>query len=122
MSQQIRFKVNDKVEGIVEKIVENNVIGRKEVFVKLFHIGTGTPSRKEVKKTVASALSVAEDLIVIRKIFTNYGAGISNVRLHVYNNKEVLAKFEPKYLIDRDQGTKQKKGGGGGAKGGGQKS
>ncbi|MEM0173998.1 MAG: 30S ribosomal protein S24e [Sulfolobaceae archaeon] len=117
MSQQIRVKIGDKVEGVVEKLIENNVIGRKEVFLKLFHIGIGTPSRKEIRAAVAKALSVPEDLIVIRKIFTTYGTGISNARIHVYNSKEILMKFEPKYLIDRDQGTKQKKGGGGGGKG-----
>jgi small subunit ribosomal protein S24e len=111
MPEQIRIKLENNVEGVVEKLIENNVIGRKEVQVKLFHIGIGTPSRKTIKAEIAKVFSVPENLVVIRKINTSYGAGISIAKIHIYNNKEILQKFEPSYLVQRDTGNKQKKGG-----------
>ncbi|AOL15965.1 30S ribosomal protein S24e [Sulfolobus sp. A20] len=112
-SESTKIKISDKAEGIIERQFQNTLIGRREISIKVYHMGSGTPSRKDMIKSVAQALGVQENLIVVRKIFTSYGAGISNVKLHVYNSREVLEKIEPKYLLDRDAGTKQKKGGGG---------
>ncbi|MFP3202109.1 MAG: 30S ribosomal protein S24e [Sulfolobus sp.] len=116
MSQQLKVKVSDKVEGVIEREVVNNVLKRREVYVKLYHIGVGTPSRKEVIKALASLYNTGEDLIVIKKTSTIYGAGISYVRANIYENKEILQKIEPQYLIGRDTGQKVKKGGKGGQK------
>lgn len=110
MSQAQQIKISDKVQGVIEKDVENKVIGRRELTIKLFHIGTGTPSRNDVKKALSELLKVNEDLIVIRKIFTNYGAGISTTKIHVYHNKETLEKYEPKHLLTRGTGTKKEGG------------
>ncbi|MCY0860242.1 MAG: 30S ribosomal protein S24e [Sulfolobaceae archaeon] len=120
MSQGIKVKVSDKIEGIVERETQNKVANRKEISVKLFHIGTGTPSRKEIKKAIAAAYNVGEDQVVVRKVSTVYGSGISLAKVNIYANKEDLAKYEPKYILDRDAGTKQKKGGGKGGKAEGQ--
>ncbi|AHC51200.1 30S ribosomal protein S24 [Sulfolobus acidocaldarius SUSAZ] len=111
MSQQIKIKVSDKVEGIVERDIQNNVANRRELYIKLFHIGSGTPSRKELVKAIASTFSTTEDLVVIKKVFTNYGSGISYARVNVYKDKDSLQKLEPQYLIGRDTGQKIKKGG-----------
>lgn len=113
MSQAQQIKVSDKVQGVIEKDIQNKVIGRREIIIKLFHIGTGTPSRKDIRTSLASLLNVPADLIVIRKISTSYGAGISIVRAHVYDRKEILEKFEPQYLLDRDAGVKKQGGQGG---------
>lgn len=115
MSSQAKIKISDKAEGIIERDYQNNVIGRRELTLKVYHMGSGTPSRKEIIKAVVESLGVKDNLVVVRKISTVYGAGISNVKLHIYNSREVLEKIEPKYLLDRDAGTKQKKGGGKGA-------
>lgn len=107
MSQAQQIKISDKVQGIIQKDIQNKVVGRRELIVKLFHIGVGTPSRKDLKSAVASLLNVPSELIVVRKISTSYGSGISLARVHVYEKKEVLEKFEPQYLLDRDTGTKK---------------
>ncbi|MEM1599249.1 MAG: 30S ribosomal protein S24e [Sulfolobaceae archaeon] len=116
-SSQVKVKISDKAEGIVERDFQNSVLGRRELWLKVYHMGSGTPSRKEIIKAVAQSLNVSENVIVVRKVFTTYGAGISNVKLHIYNSRDVLEKIEPKYLLDRDAGTKEKKGGGKGGKG-----
>lgn len=114
MSQQAKIKVSDKVEGIIEKETQNKVANRREVSIKLFHIGTGTPSRKEIRKAISSFYNVAEDLVTIRRISTSYGSGISLAKANIYSDKNNAIKYEPKYILDRDAGTKQKKGGGAG--------
>jgi SSU ribosomal protein S24E len=109
MSQTHQIKVSDKAQGIIERQIDNNVTGRKEITLKIFHIGSPTPSREELKKALASYLGQKEDLLVIRKITTGYGAGISQARIHVYTDPKNLEKYEPKHLLVR--GTKQNKGG-----------
>ena len=111
MSQTI--KIAENYEAVVQQQRFNPVIGRKEIVLKVFHIGVGTPSRKAIIDAISSTLGVDKNLVVIRRIDTTYGAGISIVKLHVYNDRKTLEEFEPKYLIGRDTGQKVKKGGGG---------
>jgi len=115
-AQQIKIKVSEKAEGILEKDIKNSVIGRRELYIKVFHIGSGTVSRKDLIKAIASTFGVSEDLVVIKKVHTLYGAGISYVRANIYNDKKVLQELEPQYLIGRDTGQKVKKGGKGAQK------
>lgn len=115
-TQQLKIKISDKAEGVVEKDIKNPVVNRRELYIKVFHIGSGTISRKETRQAIANSLGVSEDLVVIKKIFTNYGAGISYVRANVYSDKKTLEEYEPQYLIGRDTGQKIKKGGKGGQK------
>ena len=110
-TQQTKIKVSEKAEGIVERDTKNDIAGRREIYIKVFHIGNGTISRKEIRKAIASTFGVSEDLIVIKKIHTVYGAGISYVRANIYNDMKTLQQFEPQYLIGRDTGQKVKKGG-----------
>ncbi|BAB65341.1 MULTISPECIES: 30S ribosomal protein S24e [Sulfurisphaera] len=114
--QQTKIKISEKAEGIVERDIKNNVIGRRELYIKVFHIGSGTISRKDMIKAIASSYGAQEDLVVIKKIHTLYGAGISYVRANIYNDKKTLQEFEPQYLIGRDTGQKVKKGGKGAQK------
>ncbi|QGA54775.1 30S ribosomal protein S24e [Sulfolobus sp. E5-1-F] len=117
MESQAKVKISDKAEGIIERDIQNAVVGRREISLKVYHMGSGTPSRKDIIKAIVQAFGSQENLVVVRKISTSYGAGISNVKLHIYKSREILEKIEPKYLLDRDAGTKQKKGGSKGGQG-----
>ncbi|WP_338600890.1 30S ribosomal protein S24e [Sulfolobus tengchongensis] len=117
MSSQTKVKISDKAEGVVERDVQNNVIGRREITLKVYHMGSGTPSRKDIIKAIVQTFGVQDNVVVVKKVSTNYGAGISNVKLHIYNSRDILEKIEPKYLLDRDAGTKEKKGGSKGGQG-----
>ncbi|ARM75789.1 30S ribosomal protein S24e [Acidianus manzaensis] len=110
MSQAQQVKISDKVQGVIERDISNKVVGRRELTIKLFHIGAGTPSREEIKNAISSLLNSQKDLIVVRKISTSYGSGTSIARIHVYDKKEIMEKFEPKHLLNR--GTSAKKEGG----------
>lgn len=107
MSKAQQIKISDKIQGVIEKDTQNKVVGRRELVIKLFHIGTGTPSRKDIKNSIASLLNISDELVVVRKISTNYGSGMSLARIHIYDKKEVIERFEPQYLLNRDSGTKK---------------
>jgi small subunit ribosomal protein S24e len=113
MSQTV--KLSDKLSGVVESVKDNSVIGRKEVVIKVFHIGVGTPSRKELVEGITNAFGTSNELVLIRRVDTVYGAGISRVIAEIYKDKETMRKFAPAHLIGRDTGQKVKKGGGKGA-------
>ncbi|ABP96360.1 MULTISPECIES: 30S ribosomal protein S24e [Metallosphaera] len=106
MSQAQQIKVSDKAEALVENLKENKVIGRKEIKIKVYHIGSPTPSRADIRKAISSFIGAKEDLVVIRKINTGYGAGISEATIHVYSEKDVLSKFEPAHLVNRGNKAK----------------
>ncbi|AWR94554.1 30S ribosomal protein S24e [Acidianus brierleyi] len=107
MSQAQQIKISDKVQGVIERDFSNKVVDRRELTIKLFHIGTGTPSRQELIKSLSQLINAPEDKIVIRKIYTSYGAGISVAKVHIYNKKEILEKYEPKHLLSRGIGKKK---------------
>ncbi|BBD74019.1 30S ribosomal protein S24e [Sulfodiicoccus acidiphilus] len=108
---EVKVRISDKVEGVVELEMDNKVIGRKELVVTLFHIGASTPSRKEIIDGLSKVLNAKTDRIVVRRIDTSYGAGVSKVRVNMYEDGQKLKLYEYKHVLDRDAGTKQKKGG-----------
>ncbi len=107
----MKVKLSEKAEGVVEKRVKNEVIGRDELFLRIYHIGSSTPSRKELRSAIASLLGSKENLVVVRNVSTPYGAGYAMARVHVYDSEDVMKRIELKYILDRDAGTKAKKGG-----------
>ncbi|AEB94195.1 MAG: 30S ribosomal protein S24e [Metallosphaera sp.] len=104
MSQSQQIKVSEKAEALVESIADNKVIGRREIRLKIYHIGSPTPSRADLKNAISNFMGARDELVVVREINTGYGAGISEARVHVYESKETLEEFEPSHLINR--GTK----------------
>lgn len=53
-----------------------------------------TPSRADVRKKLASALNVAEDLIVVTHITPIFGERKSKLAVNIYKKKEDLQKCE----------------------------
>lgn len=66
-----------------------------------------TPTRKEIKSTIAGILKTKEDLLVIDSIRQVSGKNLSEGYAKVYNNTDVLKKIELSYKLER--GTKEKK-------------
>jgi len=77
---------------------ENPLLRRKELLVEVWHMGLSTPNRAEVRKALSSMLGVDEELVVIRRIITDYGLGRSEVEVHVYNDKDSANAVEPLYI------------------------
>lgn len=102
-----------KFSVVVVKEFENRVVGRVEVDGYVFHSGKGTPSRVEVKEALSKMYNRDTSLVVIRRLETEFGWGRSRLEAHLYNSREVLFKYEPKYILRRDGFLKSEGGEGG---------
>ena len=104
------LKLDNGVIFLVVSQKENKVIQRREVVVRIEHRGKGTPSRPDVINAVSKLMEVNPDLVVVRRIETEYGRDASKAWVHIYWDKAALEKFEPRYVLERT--AKGGKGGG----------
>ncbi len=81
----------------------NPLIKRKEVVIRIAHIGKSTPSRGLIRMEVAKYYNVEVDRTYIRKIETEYGMGVSKIYVHIYDSVERAKEFEPEYIIKRNE-------------------
>jgi len=70
-----------EIEVIEEK--ENPFLNRKELKLKLKHIGANTPSKADLTKELTSKYSVAENQIIIDFIFSMKGIGESIAKVKI---------------------------------------
>ena len=85
---------------VVEKN-ENQLLKRTEVRFEVDHSGTATPKRLDVRKQLADALGVPEEMVVIKKFATMHGRQVASGIARAYDSKERLEELEPKYLLER---------------------
>jgi|ECHnycMinimDraft_1075156.scaffolds.fasta_scaffold00013_31 small subunit ribosomal protein S24e len=106
MSTQ-RVKISEKAEGVIQRVKSNQLIGRREVKLRVFHVGMGTPSREEIRRSLSEAFSAKPNLVVVKKITGSYGTSVSNAVVFVYESEDQMRKVEPEYLLKR--GKKEEK-------------
>jgi ribosomal protein S24E len=73
---------------------ENQLLSRTEVSGKL-SFEQSTPSKEEVKKSIASKLKAKEQLIVIKNIGTKFGARTASLSAYVYKDEDSFKRIEP---------------------------
>jgi small subunit ribosomal protein S24e len=108
LSGQVQGKTIDLGEGVVAEVVRdwyNPLIRRREVTLRVHHLLKPTPMRIMLRMTLANAFGVDVSRIYIRRIESEYGAGVSTVEVHIYDSKERALQFEPQYIIDRNGGV-----------------
>lgn len=69
------------------------LLGRKLVAGTL-KFEKATPSYAEVKKDIAGKLKTSEEVIVVKNIYTNFGARTANFEAAVYDSPEALKSIE----------------------------
>ena len=74
---------------------EKQLLERKEVKRSLSFIGKATPSNAEIRKDIASQLKAAENLVIVKHVYTKFGSGEASVEAYVYDSESSLKKFEP---------------------------
>lgn len=99
MSKKV-FNIDDLLCEVVSEDY-NALIKRKEVVLRIQHIGKGTPSRGVIRDALAKLYNVSVDQVFIKKIETEYGWGVTYVHVHVYPSAEQARFFEPGYLLER---------------------
>jgi len=89
--------------------VENKVLNRKELILRIDHIGSKTPTRNEVRELVSSMFSVPSNLVIVRKLRTLTGTNVTEAHIHVYKDEKSLQEIEPEHIKLRNFGKKEEK-------------
>ncbi|MDP2908080.1 MAG: hypothetical protein Q8O03_09190, partial [Nanoarchaeota archaeon] len=55
-----------------------------------------TPSKEDVRKTIASLQKVKEELVVVKHVYPSFGKGKAETIVYVYNTLQDLKNYEPK--------------------------
>jgi small subunit ribosomal protein S24e len=86
----------------VKDIKSNKILlPRKEVTVFVAFEGA-TPSRKQLKKSVADKVKAKEELIIIRHIYTKYGSKEAEVIAYVYDDENAVKSLEYAKMIQKN--------------------
>ncbi|WP_075049809.1 30S ribosomal protein S24e [Ignicoccus islandicus] len=81
----------------------NPLIERRELSIVIHHVGKSTPKRCEVKEAIAKSLGIDPNLVIVRKLVTEYGIGRTRGKVHIYNNQKRLEEIEPQKAIKQNQ-------------------
>ncbi len=91
------------------------LMSRKRLDFEINYSGSRTPSKEEVRKAIAAAQKVKEELVVVKHIYPAFGSSKAKVIAHVYNALQDVQKFEPKKKEKKAETVaekpKEKKGG-----------
>jgi len=81
----------------------NPLLKRKEVAFEVEHKETGgTPSRSEVRKSLAALLKIDSELVYVKKMETKTGTMIAVGEANAYDSTEQAKLVEPEYIIARN--------------------
>ncbi len=86
--------------------VENKVLNRRELILRIHHAGARTPTRGEVRELVSSMFSAPQNLIVIKSLKTIAGTNVTEAHVHVYRDEKALQEVEPQYIKARNFGKR----------------
>ncbi|RLF12667.1 MAG: 30S ribosomal protein S24e [Thermoprotei archaeon] len=91
----------------VIKDLENKVLNRRELILRIDHINYRTPTRAEVRELVSSAFKVPINLVIVRKLRTLTGTNVTEAHIHVYKDEKTLHEVEPEHIKLRNFGKKE---------------
>lgn len=104
MSSSSSEKVARLREGGELRVVSerfNSLIKRIEVEAVVTHQGMSTPSRRDLVEVLSRLYSRSPELVVVRKIESEYGMGMSRVYAHIYESLDRLKLYEPEHILKR---------------------
>lgn len=81
---------------------ENPLLKRKEVQFKVEHTQGKTPTRLDIKRSIASELQVSDKLVYIKRMHTMTGTNIAVGDANAYESAEQAKLIEPDYIIKRN--------------------
>ncbi len=100
LGRQLSLRVMTmKIEILQER--ENKPLGRKEIEFKIEHVGGTTPSRPDIKAKIAAQFDANPEAVIVRKLRTGFGIGMTEGSARIYNDPEVAKRVENEYIIKR---------------------
>jgi len=97
-----------KLEIIEQR--RNELLKRLEVEFQIDHEKSGTPTRMQVRQSLAAMLDVDEEKVNIKKIETKTGTTISFGRANIYDSPSQAEYVEPEHIILRNRPKKESEG------------
>lgn len=82
----------------------NEVLGRTEVSFTVEHDGESTPGRTEVRKKLAALKDADEELVLVRRMDTEYGMPVTHGEATIYDDEQEMREVENDYVIERNLG------------------
>ena len=92
----------------IESKKENTLQDRTEVVFTAEHVGEQTPGREAVQASIASAMSVPKERIIIDHMDTEYGIGITKGYAKVYSSPDAVKKSERYHQLVRNKLAEKK--------------
>jgi small subunit ribosomal protein S24e len=89
--------------------LENKVLNRRELVLRIHHAGTRTPSRDEVREMVSSMFSAPQNLVIVKNLRTIAGTNVTEAHVHVYRDEKTLEEVEPQHIKIRNFKKKEEK-------------
>jgi len=87
----------------------NPLLKRREIVFQVEHAQTkGTPTRLEVRQTLAEILKTNPETVYIKRVATKSGTMLATGEANAYDSVEQARLVEPKYIIARNT-PKEKK-------------
>ena len=77
--------------------IENKLLERKEIQAEVSFDGA-TPKRAQLKEAVSHKVGANPELVVLRKVSSNFGRKTVTVTAHAYSTKESLMGTEPVFV------------------------
>ncbi|MBU1974927.1 MAG: 30S ribosomal protein S24e [Nanoarchaeota archaeon] len=88
---------------------KNPLLSREEITALLLFEGK-TPARLDVLDSAANALNTKKELVIVKKINTQFGEEKADVLIFKYDSKETLEKLEPEYVKKKHSKPTKKEG------------
>lgn len=82
------------------KLMRNALLNRRQMIVDVTHPGRGNVPKKELQEKLAAQFKVQDaKRVVVFKLKTQYGGGISSGFCLIYDTLEDVKKSEPKHRL-----------------------
>jgi len=85
----------------------NDLLKRLEVRFRINHEKSGTPTRIEVRRRLASILDVDEERVYVKKFETKTGTMTAYGEANVYDSVSQAEYVEPEHIILRNRPKKE---------------
>merc|ERR1711973_261030 len=81
------------------KFMTNRLLARRQMVVDVIHPGRATVPKKEISEKLAKMYKTTPDVVACFGFRTHFGGGKTTGFTLVYDNMDLLKKFEPKHRL-----------------------
>lgn len=82
---------------------KNELTKRVEAQCSVTHSSGATPSRKDLQVKIAAKLDTKPELVVVKKIDSQFGSAQSSVVAYAYDTTDEMVAMEPKYVVEKNK-------------------